>query len=94
MPPAHRKGDICTGHGCYPPRPSSEGSPDTFVNGLNYIRVGDPYVEHCCSSDCHPGALDEGSPDVFVNGISAGRLADFIDCGSAAAQGSQDTFLN
>ena len=32
MPAVTRKGDICTGHECFPPRSSTSGSPNVFVN--------------------------------------------------------------
>ena len=38
MPGVARKGDICTGHGCWPSRSSIEGSPDVFVNGIPWHR--------------------------------------------------------
>ncbi|MGL1931760.1 MAG: hypothetical protein OCC45_08355 [Desulfotalea sp.] len=46
MPAAHRKGDLGTGHGCWPPRPNAAGSGDVFVNGIGWHRVGDSWLPH------------------------------------------------
>lgn len=47
MPGVCRKDDICTGHGCYPSRPNTSWSPDTFVNGRNVHRQTDTWESHC-----------------------------------------------
>ena len=44
MPAVTRKGDSCTGHGCFPARPSTSGSPDVFVNGIAVHRQGDSWA--------------------------------------------------
>ncbi len=93
MPASHRFTDVCTGHGCFPPRPTASGSPNVFVNSLDQMRVTDPYEPHCCGT-CHPGNLAAGSPNVYVNSLAAGRIGDPVDCGSLAAQGSPDVFIN
>lgn len=92
MPPATRMGDMCTGHGCYPSRPSVQGSPTVFVNGVALHRQGDAWASHCCSS-CHGGALARGCPTVFANGVEAGRVGDPVSCGSHVAQGSPNVFI-
>lgn len=93
MPAATRLSDVCTGHGCYPPRPSVAGSQNVFTNSLDQMRDGDPYAVHCCSS-CHAGFLANGSPNVFVNSRQAGRVGDSINCGSSVAVGSNNVFIN
>ena len=92
MPAVTRLGDVCTGHGCFPPRPSSSASSDVFVNGIAVHREGDSWSSHCCGASCHPGALASGSSTVFVNGKMIGRIGDPVDCGSAVAQGSSNVF--
>ncbi|WP_310621593.1 PAAR domain-containing protein [Flexibacterium corallicola] len=89
MPAAYRKGDIAAGHGCFPPSPSTAGSPDTFINSLAVVRVGDGIAAHGCS-DCssHGRAMAAGSGTVFVNGIAVCRVGDAVDCGGTAAAGS------
>lgn len=91
MPPATRKSDVCTGHPCFPPRPSSSGSGDTFTNNLAQMRLTDSYVPHgCCCCPAHGGMLACGSGTVNVNNLPAGRQGDCVDCGSFADQHSGD----
>lgn len=93
MPAAHRLGDICTGHSCYPPRPNVQGSPNVFVNSIPSHRVGDGWGPHCCGG-CHRGHAACGSPNVFVNGKPKCRIGDAVDCGSKMATGSPNVFVN
>lgn len=92
MPPVARLSDVCTGHGCFPSRPSSAGSPNVFVNGLAAHRVGDGWSSHCCGPACHGGALGAGSSVVFVNGQPLGRIGDPVSCGSSVASGSPNVY--
>ncbi len=98
MPRATRKGDIGSGHSChFPPSEAIAGSPDVFVNGKPWVRVGDAYAAHgcpTCPAPAHGRALSEGSPTVFVNGLPAGRVGDAIDCGGSASTGSGDVILD
>lgn len=97
MPPAHRKSDIGSGHGChFPPSVAIGGSPDVFVNGQPLMRVGDTYETHTCTAGHagpHGRALADGSISVFINGKPAGRIGDPIDCGGTAATGSPDVSI-
>ena len=97
MPPAHRKGDIGSGHGChFPPTPATGGSPDVYVNGRALMRKGDSFAPHPCvagHAGPHGRALAAGSAAVFVNGKPAGRKGDGIDCGGAAATASGNVFI-
>lgn len=92
MPAVSRKGDVCSGHSCFPPRPSTEGSSDVFVNGIGVHRQGDGWAVHTCGDNTHDGTLASGSSTVFANGLQIGRIADPISCGSVVAQGSEDVF--
>jgi uncharacterized Zn-binding protein involved in type VI secretion len=93
MPAAHRHTDICTGHGCFPSRANAEGSPDVFVNGLGWHRVGDGWQSHGCAVCVpHGGVLAAGSGTVFVNSRAAGRIGDPVSCGSSTATGSANVF--
>lgn len=94
MPAAHRYRDVCTGHGCWPPRPNAQASPDVFLNGLGAHRVGDAWEVHCCGPACHGSVQAAGSPTVFVNGRALARVGDAVACGSACATGSPDVFVN
>jgi uncharacterized Zn-binding protein involved in type VI secretion len=67
--PQVRLGDICTGHGCFPPRPCISGSPNVFANSIPVHRIGDKWPPHCCpKKGCHPSTQCSGSPNVFSNG--------------------------
>jgi len=92
MPAAHRKGDYCTGHGCFPTRPNIEGSPDVFVNNIAWHRKNDAWLTHCCGPSCHSSVLASGSSTVFVNGKDAARIGDPVACSSRCLDGSPDTF--
>lgn len=93
MPAATRLGDECTGHGCWPPRPNDEASPNVFYNGIPAHRKGDHWPTHCCGPACHDSNCAEGSSNVFVNGKEAARIGDPVACGSAIAQGSPNVFI-
>lgn len=92
MPGAVRLGDICTGHGCYPPRPNSQASNDVNVNGRGFHRAGDGWIVHCCYTSCHSSVSSQGSKTVFVNGRSAIRIGDGQTCASKALQGSNNVY--
>ena len=93
MPGAARFQDICSGHGCWPPRPNNQASPDTFVNGRGWHRRTDSWEIHCCPP-CHGGNLKDGSPDTFVNGLEGGRCHDPVDCGSYVQECSPNVIIN
>lgn len=92
MPPITRLGDVCTGHGCYPSRPSTSASPDVYINGIPAHRQGDAWDSHCCGPACHGSNLSVGSSTVFVNGLQVGRIGDPVECGSSVSTGSENVF--
>lgn len=92
MPAVHRKGDSCTGHGCFPPRSNAQGSPNVFCNSIPVHRQGDSWNVHCCGIPCHGGSLAAGSSSVNSNSRQLGRISDPVSCGSAAANGSGNVF--
>lgn len=95
MPAVTRKGDMCTGHGDFPPRPSTSGSSKVFIDGIQAHCVGDSWDTHCNSSpSCHSGSLSGGSSKVFVSGKALGRVGDPVDCGSTVDSGSSKVFAN
>ena len=91
MPAVTRLGDVCTGHGCFPSRPSVSASPTVFVNGIAVHRQGDSWDSHCCGV-CHTSTLAAGSASVYVDGKQIGRIGDPVACGSSVASGSGDVF--
>jgi len=94
MPAITRLGDLSSGHGCFPARPSTSASSDVKVNGIGVVRVGDSYATHCCGPSCHGGSLSGGSPNVTANGLAVGRIGDPISCGDTVAQGSPNVSVN
>lgn len=89
-----RLGDSCTGHGCWPPRPSNGASPDVYANGIAVHRQGDCWAPHTCPSipETHASVLASGSSTVYANGKQLGRIGDPVACGSTVAAGSGDVF--
>ena len=83
---AHLMGFICSGHGCYPPRPNVQGSPNVFVHGIPWHRRSDAWGVHCCPPPCHASVLAGGSSTVFANGLGVARIGDAVACGSVAIQ--------
>lgn len=94
MPGASRIGDICSGHGPWPPRPIVSGSGDVLINGIGAARLSDALPSHCSPAGCHPGTVAVGSSTVFVNGLPLARIGDAVDCGSTIASGSGDVIAN
>lgn len=92
MAAAHRLGDVCTGHGCFPPRSNISGSSNVFVNGKGWHRKGDGWKKHKCGKKKHSSTMGEGSSSVFVNSRAATRVGDPVKCGSAAATGSTNVY--
>ncbi len=94
MAAAARKGDMCSGHGCWPPRASTSGSPNVFINGKPALRVGDSWAAHTCPSipETHASTQAGGSSTVFVNGRGLARIGDAVACGSSVASGSTNVF--
>ena len=86
MPAVTRLNDMCSGHGCWWPRPAISASNNVFVNGRGVVREGDAYDIHCCKHHCHPGALAKGSSKVFANGKGLGRIGDAVNCGLREAE--------
>ncbi len=94
MPMATRKGDVCTGHGCFPPRKSVSASMNVEINGKGALRSGDMYAPHGCPN-CppHPGSLASGSSTVLINNKMAGRMGDPVSCGGTAMQCSTNVSI-
>ena len=96
MPGCVRLGDICTGHGCWPPRPNVSASSNVIVNGIGAHRVGDAWAPHTCPAipETHGSVQASGSPNVIVNGVPVARIGDSIACGSSNASGSGNVIIN
>lgn len=87
-----RVGDICSGHGCWPPRNIITGSSNVFLDGKRVARKGDRLNVHCkpCGKKkkCHASVIARGSSSVFVNGKPVARIGDPVKCGSVCATAS------
>lgn len=92
--PAGRLGDICSGHGCFPPTPIVAGSGNVSVNGRPLARQGDPVVAHGCK-DCspHARAIAGGAGSVLINGRPCARITDAVSCGGKVTAGSADVLV-
>jgi len=96
MPGVVRKNDVHVGHSSPTPNPFHKtkyvgGSPDTYVNNRNVIRIGD-------KTSCTDPAK-AGSPNVYCNGIKVHRLNDATGghgswVPNAAASASENVFAN
>jgi uncharacterized Zn-binding protein involved in type VI secretion len=95
--PVSRVTDLCTGHYCFPPRPSLSGSPEVYVNDLAMHRKTDIWEIHCCPDDpddiCHAGQTETGSASVYCNDRNVARVKDWVDCGSVILQGSIEVWV-
>ena len=90
-----RINDNCSGHECWPPRPSISGSPNVFVNNQRVERYNDELEIHCCTEDkddCHNG-LHIGVRNVKANNRSVQIRFDPIDCGSVCDECSGNVMV-
>ncbi len=85
-----RLGDLCTGHGCWPPRASSGGDPFFRLGGIPVHRAGDAWASHTCPAipETHGGVLAAGASWFRVNGQALGRVGDPVSCGAHVATGA------
>ena len=71
------------------------GSPNVYVNKIEWSRQGDNNTSHDLPGDpcpSHAAPITTGSTTVFINGKGAGRVGDGItDCTSVSA-GSSNVF--
>jgi uncharacterized Zn-binding protein involved in type VI secretion len=94
MPGIARLGDICTGHGGWPPRPIVSASPKVRVDGIPVARVGDSLASHTNPAipETHAGTISSGNSKVRADGIPIARIGDSVSCGGAVASGSGKSF--
>lgn len=90
---AAKLGGLDSGHGSFPPRVSTSGSPNVYVNGVKSVRQDDTYAVHSFGASSHSGTVSGGSSTVFVNGKPKARFGDTISCGSVIAQASANVFV-
>lgn len=89
MPPVTRLGDLCTGHGCWPPRPSIEGEARFTSTGIPVHLQSQAWAPHTCPAipETHASVLAVGAPRFTVGGRQLGRIGDPVACGSMVATG-------
>lgn len=94
MPAAGRLADIGSGHGCFPPSPTIQGSGDVFTNFRPALRKGDAVLPHGCGQ-CppHGRTVSAGSATVNINNKPAARVGDAISCGGSVSTGSGDVII-
>lgn len=86
MPGVSTQGMICSGHGCFPPRPATGGHANVRANGAPVLTVGSEMAAHACGTSSHAGQVAAGHPRIRVNGQPVARLGDAVDCGSILAE--------
>jgi len=91
--PSDSHGNICCSHSCS--GPAISGSRNTYVNGQQVLRIGDPGVHSsCCGANTFVTA--EGSTTVTVNDIPVCRLGDTTThCGGTGSlvTGSYNVYI-
>lgn len=93
MPPAARRGDITTGHGCFGSVPIISGSNNVLINNIPVARQGDGVASHTCGDSSHGSVIDTGSSSVKAGGQSVARIADLTTCGDVIATGSGNVIV-
>jgi uncharacterized Zn-binding protein involved in type VI secretion len=92
--PATRIYDLDVVHCSTPVR--AQGSPNVFVNGRTWNRMGDfnfPHLLPCGEVCCvHAAPIAKGSSKVFVNGRGAGRVTDYVLGCTSVATGSPNVY--
>jgi uncharacterized Zn-binding protein involved in type VI secretion len=85
-----RLGNLCSGHGFYPPRANNQGSPNTFIKGFAIHRETDSWLQHCKTVvpfDCHVSIMGTCTPGFLINGLAVAKVGDPVVCGSFCAEG-------
>jgi len=98
MPAATRKGDLSTGHSCFPPTAITiTDATKTYINGKLAAILDAVLVPHRCGKTVHfpnqPRKVISGSNKVYIEGKKAIRIGDDINCGDTVGQGSNNTFF-
>ena len=95
MPGAVRMIDICSGHGCFPPRPNITSSPNVFINCIPATRFLDQRFVHGCPFSAHSGT-NFGFHNVFTNCLMNQAQFDPVICKPISFQimCSHNVFVN
>lgn len=90
---AVRLNDLSSGHGCFPPQPSTSACSKVYVEGRLAVRVGDTWAPHTCGDNTHNATSSVGSMKVMIEGKGAVRVNDSLSCGSLAQTGASKVFI-
>lgn len=90
MPNISRKGDMTSGHGCFPPQTIEAGSPNVNANGRPVARDGDAVSKHTCVASSHGSTVKASGGTVFVNGKTPATVGCDVACGSIVITGSSN----
>lgn len=89
MPAAAFVTAMSSGHGPFPPVPSTAGASKTMIEKKPALNLGSAFMVHCNPSpSCHAGSLGAGSGKVMIEGKPAGRIGDAVGCGGVVVLGS------
>lgn len=90
---AHHVLKLCTGHSCFPPRPSKTGAKSVYINDTPAHRIGDEWFPHCCYGSCHPAVTLTGTSRMWTEDIPQSCVTDIVGCGGNIMTGSLDVFV-
>lgn len=95
MPAATRRGDLTSGHGCFPPTAiTSTLASKTFINNILASVIGGSVATHFCGRTTHAGrTITSGSSKVIIEGRDATRIGDSVNCGDTIGQGSNNVIF-
>ncbi len=95
MPAATRRGDLTSGHGCFPPTAiTSTAASKTFINNILASVIGASVATHSCGQTTHAGrTVTSGSSKVIIEGRDATRIGDSVNCGDTIGQGSSNVIF-
>ena len=95
-PAARQSIDVCDGGCISNPSVAGTGSPNVYVNGMNVMRLGDPFTPHTRliePFDTHGRSIVSASTTVNANGQGVARQGDGLSCGANNATGSPNVFV-
>lgn len=90
---AHHVTKLCTGHSCFPPRPSATGAISVYINDTPAHRINDKWLPHCCYSSCHDAYTLEGTTRCWTEDIPQSLVTHKVSCTSKIMTGSFDVFI-
>jgi uncharacterized Zn-binding protein involved in type VI secretion len=94
MPAASRKGDLTSGHACFPPTAITGSVNKTFINSILASVIDVSVATHSCGKTVHAGrTVSSGSSKVIIEGKEATRIGDSVNCGDTIGQGSNNVIF-